>query len=252
MSEIFGKDSYYLELQNHGYRADGRKQRAAASSQGDRNSLVVTNDAHYINKSDAYNQDVLMCIQTQNTVSDTDRLKFETDEFYIKSEEEMRALFPDWPEAADNTEKIAGMCNFAFRFGTYHLPEFKLPEGETDSFEYLRRLCLEGLKKRYGGSWEKYLDRLDFELKTISEMGFVEYFLIVGDYVAFAKNNGIPVGPGRGSAGGSIVAYCLGITDIDPVKYGLVFERFLNPERISMPDIDIDFCEKEEEKSSIT
>ena len=245
MSEIFGRDNYYLELQNHGYPEQTAVNSGLIRLHRETGlPLVVTNDAHYINKSDAYNQDILMCIQTQNTVTDAERLRFETEEFYIKSEEEMRSLFPDYPEAADNTEKIAEMCNFAFQFGTYHLPEFKLPPGETSGFEYLHKLCLEGLRKRYGEDWEKNLDRLNFELDTISAMGFVEYFLIVSDYVAFAKSNGIPVGPGRGSAGGSIVSYCLGITDIDPIKYGLVFERFLNPERISMPDIDIDFCEK--------
>lgn len=243
MSEIFGKDSYYLELQDHGYP----EQKAVNSGllrlhRETGIPLVVTNDAHYINRSDAYNQDILMCIQTQNTVDDKDRLKFETEEFYLKSEEEMRSLFPDYPEAADNTGKIAAMCNFAFEFGTYHLPEFKLPPGETDSCKYLHKLCLEGLKKRYGDGWEANLDRLNYELGIISSMGFTEYFLIVGDYIAFAKNRGIPVGPSRGSAGGSIVSYCLQITDIDPIKYGLIFERFLNPERISMPDIDIDFC----------
>jgi DNA polymerase-3 subunit alpha len=169
-------------------------------------------------------------------------MRFETNEFYIKSGAEMAALFPNYPEALENTVKVADMCNLDFTFGTYHLPEFQLPEGEPDSGEYLRRLCLTGLKKRYPNNYEQHLERLEYELAMISQMGFSDYFLIVGDFVSFAKGRGIPVGPGRGSAAGSIVSYCLEITDVDPIRFGLVFERFLNPERVSMPDIDLDFC----------
>ena len=204
--------------------------------------LVVTNDAHYLTREDAEVQDVLLCIQTQKTVQDQDRMRFETEEFYIKSEEEMRALFPEWPEAADNTARIAERCNLEFTFGEYHLPDFTLPEGETSAKAYLRRLCEAGLVRRYGGRAPELRSQLDFELKTIDDMGFNEYFLIVSDFVHYAKSQGIPVGPGRGSAAGSVVSYTLEITDVDPVKYGLYFERFLNPDRVSMPDIDIDFC----------
>ena len=204
--------------------------------------LVVTNDVHYIKKEDAYTQDVLMCIQTGKTIDDADRMRFETQEFYLKSEEEMRALFPGYPEAADNTVKIAERCNVEFKFGTYHLPEFTPPEGYT-AREYLRKLCMEGFERLYGEN-EAVLERLDYELDMIERMGFTDYFLIVADFIRYAKEQDIPVGPGRGSAAGSVVSYCLGITKVDPIQYGLYFERFLNPERVSMPDIDIDFCER--------
>ncbi len=239
---IFGEDSFYLELQDHGIK---EQQEANAGiiriSKETGIPLVLTNDAHYLTKADAYGQDILMCIQMGKTVEDADRLRFETNEFYLKSEEEMRALFPEHQEAADNTQKIADMCNLDFVFNKYHLPKFDVPEGK-DSFEYLKEICLEGFKKRYSEGREEVKTQLFYELDMINQMGFTDYFLIVGDFIAYAKRNKIPVGPGRGSAAGSVVSYCLDITDVDPIKYGLYFERFLNPERISMPDIDIDFC----------
>ncbi len=243
LDELFGRGSFYLELQNHGITEE------AAAAQGlirlhqeTGIPLVVTNDAHYLRREDARIQDVLMCIQTGRTVDDTDRMKFESQELYLKTEEEMRTLFPAFPEAYENTQKIADMCDFSFEFGHYHLPQFQLPEGETDSFEYLRRLCFEGLAQRYPGYGEELSAQLDYELGVIRQMGFTDYFLIVWDFVNYAKNEGIPVGPGRGSAAGSLVSYTLRITDVDPVKYSLFFERFLNPERVTMPDIDMDFC----------
>ncbi len=243
MQALFGEGNYYLELQDHGI-ADQREVNTGLLRLHRETGipLVVTNDAHYISREDAYAQDVLLCIQTQKTVDDADRMRFETNEFYIKSEEEMRSLFPNYAEAADNTQKIADECNFDFQFGTYHLPEFKLPEDAADSRSYLHQLCQEGLERRYGERSAELRGQLEYELDMINKMGFNEYFLIVRDFIHFAKTNGIPVGPGRGSAAGSIVSYCLDITDVDPIKYSLYFERFLNPERVSMPDIDIDFC----------
>ena len=243
MRDIFGPDSYYLELQDHGIAEQRIVNTGLLRIHAETGiPLVLTNDSHYINREDSYAQDVLMCIQTQKTLDDPDRLKFQTDEFYLKSEAEMRSLFPEYPEAADNTAQIADMCNLEFEFGTYHLPQFILPEGETDSASYLKKLCLSGLSRRYGDGAAKLMPRLEYELGVIGGMGFNEYFLIVADFIAFAKKSGIPVGPGRGSAAASIVSYCLDITDVDPIKYDLYFERFLNPERVSMPDIDIDFC----------
>ena len=239
---IFG-DDFYIEIQRHGIR-DEETAAAGLLRIHDETGipLAVTNDAHYINKADAGYQDVLMCIQTGKTVADASRMRFETQEFYLKSEEEMRALFPERPDAADNTVEIAEKCNFDFEFGHYHLPRFQLPEGETDSFEYLKKLCEAGFEKRYGAGREDAHRQLMYELDMIKRMGFVDYFLIVSDFIGYAKGEGIPVGPGRGSAAGSVVSYCLYITDVDPIKYSLYFERFLNPERVSMPDIDIDFC----------
>ena len=202
--------------------------------------LVATNDAHYLRQEDAKIQDVLMCIQMGKTVDDTNRLKFETQEFYIKSEEQMRELFSAYPEAIENTAKIAARCNVEFTFGKYHLPEFKLPAG-YDSLTYLKELCDKGYKERYGDAHPEYRAQMDYEIDMIEKMGFTDYFLIVWDFVNFAKSAGIPVGPGRGSAAGSMVTYALHITEIDPMKYGLFFERFLNPERVTMPDIDMDF-----------
>ena len=202
--------------------------------------LVATNDAHYLRQEDAKIQDVLMCIQMGKTVDDTNRLKFETQEFYIKSEEQMRGLFSANPEAIENTAKIAARCNVEFTFGKYHLPEFKLPAG-YDSLTYLKELCDKGYKERYGDAHPEYRAQMDYEIDMIEKMGFTDYFLIVWDFVNFAKSAGIPVGPGRGSAAGSMVTYALHITEIDPMKYGLFFERFLNPERVTMPDIDMDF-----------
>lgn len=243
LSEIFGPEHFYLELQDHGLAEQRRINpsiRRLARETG--LPLVVTNDAHYLTREDSRIQDVLMCIQMGKTVEDPNRLRFETQEFYIKSEEEMRTLFPDCPEAYDNTAKIAERCNLEITFGTYHLPEFKLPEGE-ESVPYFHRLCEQGFAARYPDAPEEYRKRLDYEMTMIEKMGYVDYFLIVSDFVAFAKHKGIPVGPGRGSAAGSIVSYCLEITDLDPMQYSLYFERFLNPERVSMPDIDIDFCQ---------
>ena len=242
LRSLFGNDSFYLEIQKHGIVEEDHAASELIRLHEDTGiPLVLTNDAHYIEKQDAYYQDVLMCIQMQKTVDDKNRLRFETDEFYLKSEDEMRALFPGLSEAADNTVRIADMCDFDFEFGHYHLPRFKLPKGCTDSYEYLRSLCEKGFSERFPDRPEVHA-QLDYELDMINKMGFVDYFLIVSDFIGYAKNNGIPVGPGRGSAAGSVVSYCLHITDVDPVKYSLFFERFLNPERVSMPDIDVDFC----------
>jgi len=243
LNELFGEGSFYLEIQDHGLEIE--KKAAEGLIRIHRETgipLAVTNDAHYLEKKDAYYQDVLMCIQMGKSVADPARMKFEGEEFYLKSEEEMRALFPEYPEAADNTVKIAEMCNYDFEFGHYKLPRFKLPQGETDSYEYLCKLCNEGFIKRYPEDDGAVKKQLNYELQMIKKMGFVDYFLIVSDFIAYAKGQKIPVGPGRGSAAGSVVSYTLGITDVDPIKYSLFFERFLNPERVSMPDIDIDFC----------
>ena len=243
MRELFGEDGYYLELQDHGIPAQQEVARGILRLHRETGiPLVVTNDAHYLTRADAATQDVLMCIQTGKTVEDPNRMRFETPEFYVKSEEEMAALFPDWPEAVENTARIAEACSLDFQFGVYHLPEFKLPAGETDGDDYFARLCREGFRRRYPQGSEDYEKQLEYEMAMIRRMGFVEYFLIVSDFIGYAKNQGIPVGPGRGSAAGSMVAYCLNITDVDPMKYSLYFERFLNPERVSMPDIDVDFC----------
>ena len=242
LREVFGED-FYLEIQRHGIREEETAARGILRIHDETGiPIAVTNDAHYINKEDAYYQDVLMCIQTGKTVNEAERMRFETQEFYLKSEEEMRALFPDRQDAADNTVEIAAKCNFDFEFGHYHLPRFQLPEGETDSFEYLKKLCEAGFERRYGPERADAKKQMDYELDMIKRMGFVDYFLIVSDFIGYAKGRGIPVGPGRGSAAGSVVSYCLNITDVDPIKYSLYFERFLNPERVSMPDIDIDFC----------
>ena len=242
LRDIFGGD-FYLELQRHGIHDEDTAARGILRIHDETGiPLALTNDAHYINREDSYYQDVLMCIQTGKTVGEAERMRFETQEFYLKSEAEMRALFPERPDAADNTVEIAAKCNFDFEFGHYHLPRFRLPEGETDSFEYLKKLCAAGFERRYGPEREDAKKQLDYELDMIKRMGFVDYFLIVSDFIGYAKAQGIPVGPGRGSAAGSVVSYCLNITDVDPIKYSLYFERFLNPERVSMPDIDIDFC----------
>jgi len=242
LRELFGPDSFYLEVQDHGDLDEKRAMSGLVRiSEETGIPLVLTNDAHYIKRSDAQSQDVLLCIQTGKTLDEPGRMKFQGEEFYLKSEAEMARLIPEHPEALENTAKIADMCSFDFEFGHYHLPQFKLPEGETDSAVYLRKLCEEGFSRRYGEAPETHA-QLDYELSMIERMGFVDYFLIVSDFVGYAKRSGIPVGPGRGSAAGSVVSYCLGITDVDPIKYSLYFERFLNPERVSMPDIDMDFC----------
>ena len=241
-AEVLGKDNYFLEIQDHGLSEQKRIiPDMLRLSEETGIGLVATNDIHYLKKEDAKYQDVLMCIQMEKKVDDPDRMKFETEEFYIKSPEEMMSLFEYVPQAIENTEKIAKRCNVDFDFGTRHLPAYAVPDGK-DAFEYLRELCQSGLEKRYSPVSDELQKRLDYELGVIKSMGFVDYFLIVWDFIHFAKNNGVMVGPGRGSAAGSIVAYSLGITTVDPIKYGLIFERFLNPERVSMPDIDIDFA----------
>ncbi|HPE16190.1 MAG TPA: DNA polymerase III subunit alpha, partial [Oscillospiraceae bacterium] len=242
MRDIFGAGNYYIEVQDHGLAEQKRILPGMYRlSEETGIPLAATNDAHYLKKEDAEMQDVLICVQTNKTVDTPDRMRMGAQEFYIKSEAEMRSLFPNHPEAVENTAKIAERCNLEFQFGVYHLPEYKHPEG-LGGFSYLERLCREGFSRRYPKGNPDYEKQLHYELDMINRMGFVDYFLIVGDFIAYAKSQGIPVGPGRGSAAGSIVAYCLGITDVDPMKYNLYFERFLNPERISMPDIDIDFC----------
>ena len=239
---LFGPEDFYLEIQDHGLPEEKKAAQGLIRLHKETGiPLVLTNDAHYIEKEDAYYQDVLMCIQMGKTVDDPNRMRFESRELYLKSEEEMRALFPELQEAADNTVDIAERCNYDFEFGHYHLPRFKLPVGETDSFAYLQKLCEKGFAERFPDRPQVH-EQLEYELNMIKKMGFVDYFLIVSDFIGYAKRNGIPVGPGRGSAAGSVVSYCLHITDVDPIKYSLFFERFLNPERVSMPDIDVDFC----------
>ncbi len=243
MREWFGEDGYYLELQDHGIPAQRQVNAGLMRLHQETGiPLIATNDAHYLRREDAEMQDILMCIQTGKTLDDPNRMKFETQEFYVKSEEEMASLFPNCPEALENTAKIADMCNVEFEFGKYHLPHFQLPEGWTDGDAYFEKLCMDGFRWRYPAESPEYLEKLRYEMGMIRKMGFVDYFLIVSDFIAYAKSHGIPVGPGRGSAAGSMVSYCLNITDLDPVKYNLYFERFLNPERVTMPDIDIDFC----------
>lgn len=240
--EIFGENNFFLEIQDHGIEAQKEVNMGLYRLSDETGiPLVATNDAHYLTREDARIQDVLMAIQMGKTVDDPTRMKFETSEFYIKSEEEMFALFPIHPDAIARTVEIANRCQVEFEFGKYHLPQFDVPDGYT-AREYLDKLCLEGLHERYPDDDGTVRERLDYEINMIDKMGFVDYFLIVSDFIHYAKRNGIPVGPGRGSAAGSIVSYCLGITDLDPIKYSLYFERFLNPERVSMPDIDVDFC----------
>ena len=238
--EIFGENNFYLELQDHGILEQKKLNPLIIRLSEDTGvALVATNDVHYIKREDAQYQDILLCIQTAREVNDEDRMKFFGEEFYLKSAEEMEQLFAFAPQALANTKKIADMCNTTFEFGKLKLPKYPAPK---EAAEYLTELCQKGLDKRYSEITAEIRDRLDYELSVIKNMGFVDYFLIVWDYVNYAKKNNIVVGPGRGSAAGSIVAYALEITDIDPIKYNLIFERFLNPERISMPDIDIDFC----------
>ena len=240
--EIFDRDHFYLEVQDHGIEEQKKVNEGLYKLAEELNiGLVATNDAHYLTKKDARTQDVLMCIQMGKTVDDPTRMKFETQEFYIKDADEMAALCPDHPEALANTVKIAERCQVEFEFGKYHLPEFDVPEGYT-ALAYLQKLCDEGFAVRYPDDDGTVRARLQYEIDMIAKMGFVDYFLIVSDFIGYAKRSGIPVGPGRGSAAGSIVSYCLGITDLDPIHYSLYFERFLNPERVSMPDIDVDFC----------
>ena len=241
MQEILGEGNFYLELQDHGIREQQEVNRALLRLHQETGiPLVATNDAHYLRKEDAESHDVLLCIQTGKTVDDTNRMRYEPQNFYLRSTEEMEEIFRGYPDAIENSQRIADRCHFDFTFGKYHLPEFKLPPG-YDSPTYLRKLCEEGFTERYGTEKEHYRAQLEYEMDMIGKMGFTDYFLIVSDFVRYAKNVGIPVGPGRGSAAGSMVSYCLHITDIDPMEYSLYFERFLNPERVSMPDIDMDF-----------
>ena len=241
LQDILGKDNFYLELQDHGIADQTTVNRALLRMHNETGiPLVCTNDAHYLRREDAESHDVLLCIQTGKTVDDENRMRYEPRNFYLRSTEEMEALFSGYPEAVENTQRIADRCQLEFTFGKYHLPEFKLPPG-YDSPTYLRKLCNEGFAQRYGDEKPDYRQQLEYELAMIEKMGFTDYFLIVSDFVRYAREAGIPVGPGRGSAAGSMVAYCLHITDIDPMQYQLYFERFLNPERVSMPDIDMDF-----------
>lgn len=249
--EIFGEGNFYLELQDQGLEEEDRILPLMKRLHEETGiPFVATNDVHYVNRSDAEAHDILLCIQTATNVDDENRMRFPNDEFYLKSENEMRKIFKAVPEACDNTVKVAEMCNVDLEFGKLHLPEFVAPDGKTNK-EYLRELCESGMTERYGitRDGQKHeafgidlYERLDYEFSVIEQMGYIEYFLIVWDFINYAKRNSIMVGPGRGSAAGSIVAYALHITDIDPARYGLIFERFLNPERVSMPDIDIDFC----------
>lgn len=242
---LFGEGNYYLELQDHRMNEQPPVNEGLIRISKETGiPLVATNDTHYLTREDSHIHDVLLCIQTGKSIDEPDRMKFETDEFYLKSEEEMHALFPNCPEAISNTQVIAEQCNLDFEFGNYHLPEFTLPDGWDDGAAYLEHLSYEGFNKHYSDAANKdeVETQLRYELDMIKDMGFIDYFLIVSDFIAYAKNQDISVGPGRGSAAGSVVSYCLGITDVDPIRYGLFFERFLNPERISMPDIDIDFC----------
>ena len=244
LSRIFGEGNFYLELQDHGIEEQRYvNQGIMRISRETGLPLVVTNDAHYLRKEDAKMQDVLLCIQTGKTVDDTKRMKFQTEEFYLKSEAEMRQLFPNCDEAFENTVKIAERCNLDFVFNEYHLPSFPVPEGFTNE-SYFRKLCMDGFRERYPQQPAQYLERLEYEIGVISRMGYVNYYLIVWDFIRYAKENGIPVGPGRGSGAASIVAYCMHITEVDPMQYALIFERFLNPERVSMPDFDTDFCQE--------
>lgn len=240
--KIFGEGNFFLELQDHGIPMQRTvNQGLLRMSQETGIPLVATNDSHYIYKEDVTPHDILLCIQTGKKVQDENRMKYEGGQYYLKSEEEMRQVFPYAPEALDNTHKIAERCNVEIEFGVTKLPQFDVPEGYT-SWEYLNKLCFEGFERHYPNDDGTLRERLNYELGVIHSMGYVDYFLIVWDFIHFAKSHGIMVGPGRGSAAGSIVAYSLGITDIDPIRYQLLFERFLNPERVSMPDIDIDFC----------
>ena len=244
MAEIFGEGNFFLELQDHGIEEQTAVNQGLLRMARETGlPLVATNDAHYLSKEDARMQDIMLCIQTGKTVEDTNRMKFETEEFYLKSEEEMRQLFPNCEEAFENTVKIAERCNVEFVFHEYHLPSFPVPAGFTNE-GYFRKLCMDGFAERYTNPPQAYLDRLEYEIGVISRMGYVNYYLIVWDFIRFAKENGIPVGPGRGSGAASIVAYCMHITEVDPMKYALIFERFLNPERVSMPDFDTDFCQE--------
>lgn len=242
---IFGENNFFLELQDHGIKEQKQINPYLVRLSKECNiPLVATNDCHYLKREDSRLHHILLCIQTNHTILEENSMEFPTDEFYIKSEDEMRSLFPDIPQAFDNTLKIAERCNVEFEFGKTKLPHFDVPDNRNHT-EYFRDECMKGLKKHYGENPDKALiDRLEYEINTIDRMGYVDYYLIVNDYVSFAKSENIPVGVGRGSGAGSLAAYCIGITGIDPIKYNLIFERFLNPERVSMPDFDVDFCKE--------
>ena len=246
--DVFGQDNYFIEIQDHGLREQKLTNPLLIKLARELGvGIVATNDIHYVKQEDAEAQDVLMCIQMDRTVDDPDRMRFETDQFYMKSPQEMERLFSYIPEALSNSVKIAERCHVDFDFNTRHLPSYEVPDGK-DSYEYLKELCFSGLEKRYKNPDKELSDRLLYELNVIKTMGFVDYFLIVWDFIHYARSNDVMVGPGRGSAAGSLVAYTLEITSIDPIKYGLIFERFLNPERISMPDIDVDFAPEGRQK----
>ena len=239
---IFGEGNYFLEMQDHGIAEQASVNADLLRMSKELNiPMVVTNDIHYVNAADAEAHDILLCIQTSKKVSDEDRMRYEGGQFYLKSPEEMEELFPYAKEAIENTHRIAERCNVEIIFGEQKVPKYEVPEG-YDAYSYLKHLCYTGIEKRYEPVTDELRERLEYELTTIQNMGYVDYFLIVWDFIHYAKENGIAVGPGRGSAAGSIVSYCLEITDIDPIRYSLLFERFLNPERVSMPDIDVDFC----------
>lgn len=242
-NRVFGQGNFYLEIQNHNISEQAKVNDGLIQLSKDTGiPLVATNDVHYIDREDSKIQKILICIATNHTIDEENSLEFETDNFYLKTEEEMQSIFDYVPEALENTQKIADMCDFDFEFGNTKLPNFDVPQGQTH-FDYLRDKCYAGLKQRYGENPDNlYVERLEYELSVINNMGYVDYFLIVADFIRYAREHGIPVGPGRGSGAGSICAYCMGITNIDPIKYNLIFERFLNPERVSMPDIDVDFC----------
>ncbi len=246
--EIFGEKNFFLELQDHGIPEQARVNRELLKFSRELSlGLVATNDVHYLNKEDAKSHDILLCIQTGKTLNDEYRMKFPSDEFYLKSPEEMKSLFPENPDAIKNTVEIAKRCNVEIKFHDLHLPDFTVPDGYTHE-EYLKKLAEDGIKRRYEEITPKIRERFEYEFETIKSMGYVDYFLIVWDFINYAKKNKIEVGPGRGSAAGSIVSYGLGIIDVDPLKFDLLFERFLNPERVSMPDIDIDFCYERREE----
>lgn len=246
---VFG-DDYYIEIQNNGYKEQVLvNQKLVQLARKLNLPLVATNDAHYLKKEDKYNHEVLLCIQTGKRMSDPDRMSFEEGELYIKSPEEMIDYFKAFPDAIENTVKIAEKCNVEFEFGHTILPNYEVPKEFNTHYDLLEKLCMDGLKKRYGENIPKeYLDRANYELEVIKKMGYVDYYLIVWDYIHYAKTHDIPVGPGRGSGAGSILAYAIEITDIDPMKYNLLFERFLNPERISMPDFDVDFSDEQRDE----
>ncbi len=246
---VFG-DDYYIEIQNNGVKEQVlANQKLIKLARKLDIPLVATNDAHYLKKEDSYNHEVLLCIQTGKRMTDEDRMKFETDELYIKSPEEMIEYFKAFPDAIENTVKIANECNVEFEFGHTILPNYDVPQEFETHYDYLEKLCYDGIKNRYGENpTQEILDRAEYELGVVKKMGYVDYFLIVWDFIHYAKENGIPVGPGRGSGAGSILAYAIEITDIDPIKYSLLFERFLNPERISMPDFDVDFSDEQRQE----